>query len=113
MKHPLLGGDKQLAETLMTLTGTTVIHVDYGDQTQMQTFAADADSDGMITALFDGGTIKIHHCADDPCLNLVACGDTANVRGLKPGGESETPYACRGWVIGVGGCRQKTKGNGD
>ena len=83
MKHPLLGGDRQLAETLMTLTGTSVIHVDDGGQTQMQTFAADADSDGMITALLDGGTIKIHHCSDDACLNLVAYGDTVNVTGLK------------------------------
>ena len=83
MKHPLLGGDRQLAETLMTLTGTTVIHVDDGGKTDMQTFGADADSDGMISALLDGGTIKIHHCADDACLNLVAYGETVSVTGLK------------------------------
>jgi conjugative transfer pilus assembly protein TraH len=83
IKHPLFATDKQLAETLMTLTGTTVIHVDEAGLTKMQTFAADADSDGMITALLDGGTIKIHHCIDDQCLNLIAYGDTVNVTGLR------------------------------
>lgn len=82
MKHPLFSGDRQLAETIMTLTGTTIVTSKDGSP-NIQTLEADADSDGMISTLLDGGTLKIHHCNDDPCLSVVAYGETVNVSGLK------------------------------
>jgi conjugative transfer pilus assembly protein TraH len=82
MKHPLFASDNQLAETMMTLTGTTIVRVDSGAP-EIHTLAPDADSDGMITALLDGGSIKVHQCSDAACLTVVPYGQTVNVAGLK------------------------------
>mgnify|MGYP000376697272 CR=1 FL=1 len=82
MKHPLFASDNQLAETMMTLTGTTIVRVDSGTP-EIHTLAPDADSDGMITALLDGGSIKVHQCSDAACLTVVPYGQTVNVAGLK------------------------------
>jgi conjugative transfer pilus assembly protein TraH len=83
MKHPLFASDNQLAETMMTLTGTTIVKVGDGGVPELHTLAPDADSDGMITALLDGGAIKVHQCSDDSCLTVVPYGQTVNVAGLK------------------------------
>ena len=88
-KNPIFAGDHQLAELMMTLTGTFIITFqDNGSGTQVPNIVpteAKGDNAAYIDALIDGTTtLPIHKCVDTACLQMTPYADTANITGLKP-----------------------------
>lgn len=89
-KNPVFQGDTQLAELMMTLTGTFSIVVDTSASpatTKINATLPAGEADSYINALLDGNTaLPIHQCldSDGSCLHFSQYGTTANVQGLKP-----------------------------
>lgn len=76
-KHPLLAGDHELGQLLMTVTGSIIITCPDGasgiDQCQKSVLPARGGDESVVEALLDGGTILAHQCDEfDKCLNPVA-----------------------------------------
>jgi len=76
-KHPLLAGDRELAQLLMTVTGSVIITCPTGasglDDCAKSVLPARGGDESMVGALLDGGTIQVHRCdTDDACLYPVA-----------------------------------------
>ncbi|MDC7684420.1 conjugal transfer protein TraH [Asticcacaulis sp. BYS171W] len=69
-KHPLFRDDTELALTMMTLTGTVVIGSN-GGVTSIDVIPGDANKDGMITKFLDGGTYRVHQCANTECTQVT------------------------------------------
>jgi conjugative transfer pilus assembly protein TraH len=90
-KHPLLAGDHELAQLLMTVTGSIIIACPSGagglDECQKSVLPARGGDESVVTALLDGGTIMAHRCDEfGKCLNPVANNLAINVAtnsGLK------------------------------
>ncbi len=90
-KHPMLRSDHELAQLLMTVTGSIVIvcGADAGelDECKQSVLPAKGGDEAVLTALLDGGAIKAHQCDDyDLCLNPAANGLSITVNatsGLK------------------------------
>ncbi len=72
-KNPLFASDRQLAELVMTLTGTVIVTAPANDDAS-PTFAYHghkADTDQLIGALLEGGNATINHCFDsEKCLSV-------------------------------------------
>lgn len=74
-QHPLLASDRELAELLVTLTGTIIYRCPDNNGCVIDVLPAEGDKDGIITKLLDGGTIKVHRCDTiEVCLNPVKYG---------------------------------------
>lgn len=74
-KNPLFSGDSDLAELVMTLSGTIVIHAPTSDDAspQYQYFGHKAETDELVNALLQGGQATINRCNDpDKCLSINA-----------------------------------------
>ncbi|MBP2160579.1 MULTISPECIES: conjugal transfer protein TraH [Asticcacaulis] len=69
-KHPLFKSDTELALTMMTLTGSVVITAESGAPPSVLVIPAAAKNDGMITKLLDGGTFRVHECANTECTRV-------------------------------------------
>ena len=75
--HPLLANDTDLAQLMMTLTGTIIYRTPDNNGSVVDVLPGEGADDGMITKLLDGGTIKVHRCdTTDKCLNPVKFGAT-------------------------------------
>ena len=82
-QHPLLAGDRELAELMMTLTGTIIYRCPDNNGCIIDVIPADADDDGVITKLLDGGSLRTHRCDTvELCLNPVKYGGEAMLRGI-------------------------------
>ena len=78
-KHPVISGDRELMQFLMTLSGTEILRAGADDdaQQQYQFLPSKMLDPGMISAFLDGGAIDIYQCDSDPddhCLNPTAGG---------------------------------------
>lgn len=76
-KHPLLAGDRELAQLLMTLTGSIIITCPSGaaglDACAKSVLPARGGDESVVAALLDGGTLRVHECDTyDQCLNPIA-----------------------------------------
>ncbi|MEM9093954.1 MAG: conjugal transfer protein TraH [Pseudomonadota bacterium] len=76
-KHPVLSGDRELMQFLMTLSGSEILRAGADDdaQQQYQFLPSKMLDPGVISAFLDGGTIDIYECDSDPddrCLNPTA-----------------------------------------
>ena len=73
-RHPVINGDRQFMQFLMTLSGTEVLRAGTDDDaSQSYEFLPSRMLDaGVISAFLDGGEIAIYQCDADPedrCLN--------------------------------------------
>lgn len=73
-KHPMLSSDRELAQLLMTVTGSIVIVCGTGaasiGECKQSVLPAKGGDEAVLTALLDGGPIRAHQCDDyDLCLN--------------------------------------------
>lgn len=67
--HPLLSGDKELAEFMMTISGTLVIRTEK-DRNKVQVLPSLAHQDNLIQTLLQGGSVELYACDEhDHCLN--------------------------------------------
>ena len=83
-QHPLLAGDRDLAELMMTLTGTIIYRCPDNNGCIIDVLPADADDDGVITKLLDGGSLRTHRCDTvELCLNPVKYGGSQNLVASK------------------------------
>jgi len=76
-KHPVISGDRELMQFLMTLSGTEILRagVDDDAQQQYQFLPSKMLDPGVISAFLDGGTVDIYECdvePEDRCLNPTA-----------------------------------------
>lgn len=76
-KHPLISGDRELMQFLMTLSGTEILRAGADDdaQQQYQFLPSKMLDPGVISAFLDGGTVDIYECdvePEDRCLNPTA-----------------------------------------
>lgn len=68
-KNRMFGGNKELKEFVMTLTGSLV----FGTNGEITPLPARTTDREIIRALMEGGTAKVYHCNDsDKCLKVVA-----------------------------------------
>ncbi|ADM08209.1 TraH [Parvularcula bermudensis HTCC2503] len=67
-KHPVISGDRELMQFLMTLSGTEILTAGADDDAaQSYQFLPSKMLDpGVISAFLDGGTIDIYECETDP-----------------------------------------------
>lgn len=86
-QHPMLAGDRELAELFMTLTGTIIYKCPDNNGCIIDVLPAEGAKDGVITKLLDGGAVRVHRCdTTDKCLNPVKYGGTQTLaanRALK------------------------------
>ena len=73
-RHPVINGDRQFMQFLMTLSGTEILRAGSDDDAeQAYEFLPSRMLDaGVISAFLDGGAIEIYQCDGDPedrCLN--------------------------------------------
>ena len=79
-RHPVISGDRELMQFLMTLSGTEILRAGANDdaQQQYQFLPSKMLDPGVISAFLDGGTIDIYQCdggdPEDRCLNPTAGG---------------------------------------
>ncbi|WP_036767429.1 conjugal transfer protein TraH [Parvularcula oceani] len=76
-KHPVISGDRELMQFLMTLSGTEILRAGTDDDAQQsyQFLPSKMLDPGVISAFLDGGTVEIYECDADPedrCLNPTA-----------------------------------------
>jgi conjugative transfer pilus assembly protein TraH len=88
--HPILGADHELAQLMMTVTGSLVITCSpsaaSASECQTRPLTAKGKDPALMTVLLDGGDIKAASCAGDfdACLNPVEGGLTVHIdKGLK------------------------------
>jgi conjugative transfer pilus assembly protein TraH len=75
-------GDQNLAELLMTLSGTIIIHgpSNDSDNPKYEYISGKATSNEVITVLLDGGSIKYHTCDETTkCLNITRDGSSHEI----------------------------------
>ena len=85
--NSVFSSDANMAQLMMTLTGTISIYVDSStNKVTVDAVPAEGDKDAMINALLDGNTaIPVHRCGElSKCLNYTKFGMTVAVTGLKP-----------------------------
>ena len=72
--HSLYSGNREMREFLMSLSGTIILSLNNGtgdgDNMAVTYVRPLSLDDGAIEKLMGGGSLKIHRCADDPCLNV-------------------------------------------
>jgi conjugative transfer pilus assembly protein TraH len=81
-KSGLFNDDQDLAEVLMTLSGTIIIHAPNNneDSPKYEYISGKATSNEIITVLLDGGPIKYHMCDDkEKCLNVTRDGGSHEI----------------------------------
>lgn len=65
-----LFADQSLAELCMTISGT-IVSYNEGGETRVTTYASKADSEDLIKALFEGGTVETYGCDEKQrCLRV-------------------------------------------
>lgn len=80
MQNPVLRNDRQLAEMLMTLTGTMIYRCPDDGGCTVDVLPAAASDDGVITRMLDGGALKILRCDEvERCLMPVVDGSTISL----------------------------------
>lgn len=89
-RHPVVSGDRELMQFLMTLSGTEILTATGSDDDpQSYQFLPSKMLDpGLISAFLDGGTVQVYQCDSDPddrCLNPSAGGTVtiASTDGLR------------------------------
>jgi len=79
-QHPMLSGDRDLAQLFMTLTGTIIYRCPNDSGCVVDVLPAEAADDGVITKLLDGGPLRVHQCDEfKNCLQPVKFGKTETV----------------------------------
>ncbi|MEL7042508.1 MAG: conjugal transfer protein TraH [Pseudomonadota bacterium] len=78
-RHPVISGDREFMQFLMTLSGTEILRAETDDDAaQAYEFLPSKMLDpGVISAFLDGGSVIIYQCDSDPedrCLNPTAGG---------------------------------------
>jgi conjugative transfer pilus assembly protein TraH len=70
-KNPLIAKNRELAFLCMTVTGT-IVSKQNNKVREVKTWPGKADSDDLIKALFEGGTVEIYACSDfnGKCLDV-------------------------------------------
>ncbi|MEL7539682.1 MAG: conjugal transfer protein TraH [Pseudomonadota bacterium] len=82
-RHPVINGDRQFMQFLMTLSGTEILTAGPDDDAQQdyQFLPSRMLDAGVISAFLDGGDLQIYECDSEPedrCLNPTP-GVTVNI----------------------------------
>ena len=64
----LFASDKELKETMMTLTGTSIVRYDADNKPAYDFKSPQGDQAAIIRALMDGGNLMIWNCQDTNCM---------------------------------------------
>lgn len=78
-RHPVISGDRELMQFLMTLSGTEILRAGANDDApqEYQFLPSQMLDPGVISVFLDGGSVDIYQCDADPedrCLNPTAGG---------------------------------------